>query len=381
MSDAYDVVVVGGGIAGISAAYALGQGGARVALVEREATLTAHSTGRSAAQFLASYGEPANRRLSAASRAFLDSDADGLADSAVLIPRNVLWVAPGGFEDHLQERIEANQVTATACELLDVERAVAICVALSPAWLAGGVIEYGGFDIDVAGLHQAYVRGARAAGVTILREHGVRELRRQGGGWRVETAEGALSCDVVVNAAGAWADEVAGMAGAQPVGMRPLRRTIFTFSTSFDAEDWPLVVAADESFYFKPEGPGQLLGSPADEHLDSPGDAQPREIDVARGIEAVNRATHLGIRSIRATWAGLRTFAPDRVPVVGFDPVIPGFFWCAGQGGTGIQTAPAISTLTAALISDRMVTADLAALTEELSPQRFAEAAVQLAGP
>ncbi|WP_419863588.1 NAD(P)/FAD-dependent oxidoreductase [Candidatus Poriferisodalis sp.] len=375
MNDAYDVVVVGGGIAGISAAYALGQDGARVAVVEREATLTAHSTGRSAAQFLASYGEPANRRLSAASRAFLDSDADGLADSAVLIPRNVLWVAPDGFEGHLQERIDANQVTATECELLDVERTVAICAALDPEWLAGGVIEYGGFDIDVAGLHQAYVRGVRAEGVTILRDHGVRELVRRDDGWQVETGEGPLSCNVVVNAAGAWADEVAGMAAAQAVGLRPLRRTVFTFSTDLDADDWPLVIAADESFYFKPEGPGQLLGSPADEHLDNPGDARPREIDVARGIEAVNRATRLDIRSVRSTWAGLRTFAPDRVPVVGFDPVIPGFFWCAGQGGTGIQTAPAISTLAAALISGRTVTPELAALTAALSPQRFAEAA------
>ncbi|MXX44216.1 MAG: FAD-binding oxidoreductase [Acidimicrobiales bacterium] len=382
MNDAYDVVVVGGGIAGISAAYALGQDGARVAVVEREATLTAHSTGRSAAQFLASYGEPANRRLSAASRAFLDSDADGLADSAVLIPRNVLWVAPDGFEGHLQERIEANQVTVTECELLDVERTVAICAALDPEWLAGGVIEYGGFDIDVAGLHQAYVRGARAEGVTILRERGVRELRQQGSDWRVETSEGRLSCSVVVNAAGAWADELAAVAGAQAVGMRPLRRTIFTFSTSFDAEDWPLVIAADESFYFKPEGPGQLLGSPADEHLDGPCDARPREVDVARGIEAVNQATRLDIRSIRSKWAGLRTFAPDRVPVVGFDPVVPGFFWCAGQGGTGIQTAPAISTLAAALISGENPPEDVAALASLLSPQRFAGvAAVQLEGP
>ena len=373
MNDAYDVVVVGGGIVGISAAYALGQDGARVAVVEREATLTAHSTGRSAAQFLASYGEPANRRLSTASRAFLDSDADGLADSAVLIPRNVLWVAPDGFEGHLQERIEANQVTATECELLDVERTVAICAALDPEWLAGGVIEHGGFDIDVAGLHQAYVRGVRAEGVTILRGHGVRELVRRDDGWQVETGEGPLSCNVVVNAAGAWADEIARIAGAQPVGMRPLRRTIFTFATKFDAEGWPLVIAADETFYFKPAGPGQLLGSPADEHLDNPGDARPREIDVARGIDAVNRATRLDVRSVRSTWAGLRTFAPDRVPVVGFDPVIPGFFWCAGQGGTGIQTAPAISTLAATLISGMAVPPDLAELTVELSPQRFAE--------
>lgn len=371
MTDSFDVVVIGGGIAGISAAFALAQRGRHVAVVEREATLTAHSTGRSAAQFLASYGEPTNRLLSAASRPFLDSDADGLADSAVLLPRNVLWVAPVGFEDHLTERVEANRVTATECELIDAGRAVEICAALDPEWLAGGVIEYGGFDIDVAGLHQAYMRGASAEGVTILRDHGVRELARKGDNWRVETTVGVLDCAIVVNAAGAWADDVAVLAGACAVGMRPLRRTVFTFSTGFDAEEWPLVIAADETFYFKPEGFGQLLGSPADEHLDSPCDAQPREIDVARGIEAVNRATRLEIRAVRSTWAGLRTFAPDRVPVVGFDPVIEGFFWCAGQGGTGIQTAPAIAILTAALITGESPPADLAGPAWALSPQRF----------
>lgn len=371
-SSSYDVVVIGGGIAGISAAFALAQRGQQVAVIEREETLTAHSTGRSAAQFLASYGEPANRRLSAASRAFLDSDADGLADSAVLVPRNVLWVAPHGFEDHLEERIEANRVTATGCELLDVERTVAICAAVDPQWLAGGVIEYGGFDIDVAELHQAYVRGARALGVTILREHGARGLARDGSGWHVDTTAGALGCEIVVNAAGAWADEIAVQAGARALGMRPLRRTIFTFSTTYEADGWPLVIAADETFYFKPEGPGQLLGSPADEHLDSPCDARPREIDVAMGIDAINQATRLEIRSVRSTWAGLRTFSPDRVPVVGFDPDIAGFFWCAGQGGTGIQTAPAIAALTADVICGDESTESVENLVAELSPGRFA---------
>ncbi|MYA82635.1 MAG: FAD-binding oxidoreductase [Acidimicrobiales bacterium] len=371
-SDSYDVVVIGGGIAGISAAFTLAQRGRRVAVVEREETLTAHGTGRSAAQFLASYGEPANRRLSAASRAFLDSDADGLADSAVLIPRNVLWVAPHGFEDHLEERIEANRVTATECELLDAEHTIAICPALDPQWLAGGVIEYGGFDIDVAELHQAYVRGARALGVTILREHGTRALALDSSGWRVDTTAGALGCDVVVNAAGAWVDEVAILAGARALGMQPLRRTIFTFPTTYETDDWPLVIGADETFYFKPEGPGQLLGSPADEHLDSPCDARPREIDVAMGIEAVNQATRLAIRSVRSTWAGLRTFAPDRVPVVGFDPDIAGFFWCAGQGGTGIQTAPAIASLVADVICGDASAGGVGNLVTELSPSRFA---------
>ena len=371
MSGSFDVVIVGGGIAGMSAAFALAERGRRVAVVEREATLTAHSTGRSAAQFLASYGEPANRLLSAASRAFLDSDADGFADSALLAPRNVLWVAPAGFEDHLGERVEANEVAGTECEMIDAARTVEICDALDPEWLAGGVIEYGGFDIDVAGLHQAYVRGARAHGVTIFREHGAVDLVRQGSGWQVRTAAGALFCDVVVNAAGAWADEVAVLAGAQAVGMRPLRRTIFTFSSGLDAEGWPLVISADDGFYFKPEGPGQLLGSPADEHLDSPGDARPREVDVARGIEAVNQATRFEIRSVRSTWAGLRTFAPDRVPVVGFDPHIEGFFWCAGQGGTGIQTSPAIAALTADAVCDDGLSGDAARLMRQLDPQRF----------
>ncbi|WP_423915782.1 NAD(P)/FAD-dependent oxidoreductase [Candidatus Poriferisodalis sp.] len=367
----FDVVVVGGGIAGVSAAFALARRGQQVAVVEREATLTAHSTGRSAAQFLASYGEPANRLLSAESRDFLDSNADGFADSAVLLPRNVLWVAPVGFEDHLDERVEANQTTATGCELLDVAQAIEVCGALDPDWLAGGVIEYGGFDIDVASLHQAFVRGARAHGATILRQHRVCGLVREGNGWRIETHNAVLSCGVVVNAAGAWADEVASLAGADAVGMRPLRRTIFTFPTSHDADDWPLVIAANETFYFKPEGPGQILGSPADEQLDSPCDARPRELDVAAGIEAINQATRLGIRSVRSTWAGLRTFAPDRIPVVGFDRNVEGFFWCAGQGGTGIQTSPAIASLTADVIGGDTPADGVGELAIELSPARF----------
>ncbi len=357
----------------MSAAWALAGRGHRVAVVEREVSLTAHSTGRSAAQFLASYGGPVHRVLSAASRPLLENGVDGLADSELLEPRNVLSVAPAGFEQQLSEWIAANQTTGTPCELLDASGAIGLCAALDPKWLKAAVIEYGGFDIDVAALHQAFLRGARAEGAEVLREHGVRSLARRDDCWHVDLGERVLRCTTVVNAAGAWADEVARMAGVQPVGLQPFRRTVFTFAGRFDSAGWPLVVGADESFYFKPEGADQVLASPADEDPMEPCDVKPREIDVAAGIEAINQATVLDVRSIRSTWAGLRTFAPDRVAVVGFDPAAEGFFWCAGQGGTGIQTSPAMAALTADLVSGETPAPPLDGIAPQLDPQRFAD--------
>ncbi len=337
--------------------------------------MTAHSTGRSAAQFLLSYSGPVNRALSAASQPFLENDADGWADHRLMVPRAVLWAAAGDGDERLDAITAANQSIGAACERLDSDGARALCPALDPSWIHGGVVEYGGFDIDVAELHQAFIRSARSANAVLKRHSGVRRLARRGTGWELETNGSVIRSKIVVNAAGAWADEIAEMAGASRLGLIPYRRTIFTFASSYDSEKWPLVVGADESFYFKPEGAGQFLGSPADEHAEAPCNAKPREFDVAAGIEAINRATLLEIRSIQSAWAGLRTFSPDRDLVVGFDREVECFFWCAGQGGTGIQTSPAVAWLTAALISsessDWAEQADLGLLIPKISPERF----------
>ena len=371
----FEIAVVGGGIAGASAAWALAEEGHEVAVVEREDSLAAHSTGRSAAQFLSSYSGPVNRELSAESQPFLEGNANGWADHQLMSPRAVLWVSPDAGREQLDAIAAANQSIGVAFDTLDGEGARDLCPVLDPSWVHAGVVEHGGYDIDVAELHQAYVRAARSAGATVMRHRGVRRMARHGTGWQLDTDGPAIRADIVVNAAGAWADEIAEMAGAASLGLVPYRRTIFTFTSQHPSEHWPLVIGADESFYFKPEGAGQFLGSPADEHPDEPCDAKPRELDVAAGIEAVNRATLLDVRSIRSAWAGLRTFSPDRNPVVGFDRDIEGFFWCAGQGGTGIQTSPAVARLTASLIrassSDPSEHAALASLAPKLSPERF----------
>ncbi len=370
-----DVVVVGGGIAGVSAAYSLSSRGAEVVVLEREESLTAHSTGRSAAQYIETYGGPVNQALTVASRDFLLGAADGWADALLLKPRSVLWVAAEGYLDELKRLRDEMLPLSPHLALLADGEAREHCPVLNPSWVAAGLLEEVSYDIDVAGLHQGFLRGARQHGTSIVRQAAVTDMAHVNGRWEVRSASGNFAAPVVVNAAGAWADEVARCAGVAPQGLAPLRRTIFTFAAPGDHEEeevwrWPLVADIAGSFYFKPEGPSQLLGSPADETPDTPCDARAVELDVARGIDAVNTATTLAVRAVRSVWAGLRTFTADRHPVVGFDQHAEGFVWCAGQGGTGIQTSPAIGETVASVICGTPMPPSLVGIMESLSPQR-----------
>ena len=371
-----DAVVIGGGIAGMSAAYSLSRRGVEVVVLEREDSLAAHSTGRSAAQYIETYGGPVNQVLTVASRDFLLRGADGLSEAELLGPRAVLWVAAAEHLGDVERLREEMSPLTPHLAIVGAGEARAHCPVLNPEWVAGGLFEEGSYDIDVAGLHQAFLRGARRRGATVLRCSPVEAMHRAGGRWELRAAAGTFAAPVVVNAAGAWADEVAGCAGVPPLGLAPLRRTIFTFAApaEYAAEEvwrWPLVADVGGGFYFKPEGPAQLLASPADETPDVPCDARAEELDVARGIDAVNTATTLGVRAVRSVWAGLRTFAADRHPVVGFDEAREGFVWCAGQGGTGIQTSPAMGETVASLVCGTPPPAEVSGVIEALSPRRL----------
>lgn len=354
LPDSADAVVIGGGIAGAAAACFLARAGAHVILLEQEAALAHHTTGRSAAQFLGHYGGPAVRRLTRASRPFLESAAGGLSEVPLLSPRQALEVGGPGDRAALADYVREVDGLVPGVRLLSPDEAVGICPVLRADQLGGAVLEPEAMDIDVMALHQALVRGLRQAGGSVLAGARVMDIgRASGGDWKVTVGGTVVRTRLVVDAAGAWGDVVAALAGVRPVGLRPLRRTAFTVPApeGIDARRWPLVHDHNEGWYFKPEGDG-LLGSLADEAPDVPGDPRPREEDVALALERINEATTLGLRHVRSAWAGLRTFAPDRVPVVGPDPDHPGFVWAVGLGGFGIQTAPGLGMLVAATAMD-----------------------------
>jgi D-arginine dehydrogenase len=365
----YNFAVVGAGIAGASFAAHVAARGASVLILERESSSGYHSTGRSAALFSALYGNQTIQSLTRASRAFFESPPPGFAEHPLLIPRGVLYVAEKSEQAAL-ERI----LCSPLAQSISIQEAMTRVPILREDAFSYAALESGACDIDVHALHRGFLRMAKAAGAIVLADADVQSLERRAN-WHITTNKGSVEAEVVVNAAGAWAQETAHMAGASSIELQPLRRTAINIvpSANFDVSHWPGVFAANESFYFKPDA-GKLLASPADETPSVPCDAQPEELDIAICVDLIEKATTLSISHVAHAWAGLRTFTSDRAPVVGYDPECAGFFWLAGQGGYGIQTAPALSEVAAAIALGRPIPTPI--LAEDfslaaLTPARF----------
>ena len=369
----FDFVVIGGGIAGASVAYELARDG-RVAVLEMEEQPGYHTTGRSAALFTESYGPPAIRQLTRSSRAFFENPQDDICGQSLLSTRGVLYIARKEQTDSLSLLQEKQKATG-AIESLDASELISMVPLLRPDYVVAGLLESGASDIDVNTLHQGYLRGLKQRDGRVLCGHHVEKIVRNKDGWALHTRKGAVFAPVIINAAGAWADEVAELVGTRKVGLEPKRRTMLAVDVpgSVEADSWPAVIDIDEEFYFKPDA-GRFLISPADETPSPPCDAQPEELDIAICIDRIQTAFDLDISRIGTSWAGLRSFVADGNPVCGFDPEVDGFFWLAGQGGYGIQSAPGLSRLAASLITSGEVPSDLANNGFDLSsvgPDRF----------
>ena len=349
----YDILVIGAGIAGASLAYELvarnGSSRPRVALLEAEDTPGYHSTGRSVALYSECYGHRVVRMLSKASRSFFASPPAGFADHPLMTPRGVLFLARKDQKAVAERLYEETRALARRLELVDAPRARELNPVLDPEYVHCCVYEPDAMDLDVNAVHQGYLRGAKAGGVALITGARVQALDRTATEWRVETSAGTFSAERVVDAAGAWADEVAEHAGTRALGLVALRRTVIAFDppAGSASDAWPMTIDSEEQFYIKPEA-GRLLGSPADETPVPPSDVQPEELDIAHAVDRIERATTLRVRALTRKWAGLRNFFADKLPTVGPDASAASFFWLAGQGGYGIITAPALARVAAA---------------------------------
>jgi len=369
MSRAARAVVVGAGIAGASAAWSLADE-LDVVLVEAEPQPGVHATGRSAAVLSETSGHPAVCALAAASRAFFESPP--LATPPLLSRRGLLWVGSATSAGALDATARAARSLGIDVDELDATAARRLVPAMRESWLDAAVLEPHAMSIDVAALLGGFLAGFRERGGALRLDRRATACFPHGDGWRVRCGDEHIDCDIVVNAAGAWADELAARSAVEPAGLSPLRRTAFTFPVP-ETDEWPLVMDVAGTFYFEPEGPG-LLASPAEETPVEPHDARADELAMARAVDALDEATTLRVRGVTSRWAGLRTFAPDRLPVVGEDDSASGFYWLAGQGGAGIKTAPALAAVLAALVTRRPLPEELTAVgvrPEELEVGRL----------
>lgn len=371
----FDVMVIGGGIAGVSLGYEVASD-RRVCLLEMESTLAVHTTGRSAASYLETYGHTEVRAMTTGSRSFFEDPPDYF-DGPLLSPRPLLQFAGLGRGSALRELHTEVLDRVPEARLLSPADAAEVYPMLRPDQVELGMLEPGAMEIDVHGLHQGYVRGLKRRDGVIVKSGKVVSMEQANGVWTITTADGVRrTAATVVNAAGAWGEQIAALAGARSVGLTPLLRSIFMVrSPDLEAtKHLPVLAEIDSAFYIKPEG-DQLLCSPAEETPTAPGDVRADQLEVARAIEAIGETTTFQPKSVTSTWAGLRSFTADRNLVLGPEPGLPGFFWYVGQGGFGIQTAPAAARVAASVLRGEKVPADVAERgldISKLSPSRAA---------
>ena len=377
-----DFIVLGAGIAGASAAYELSQHGS-VLILERESVAGYHTTGRSAAISSLNFISKTIQSLTEVSREFLASPPECFGEHPLTALRQSLWVTQSHqMAAHEAMRAEAIDRKYNVRELTSAE-VCSFCPVLKPEPVSCGLLEQDTLDLDVHGMLHGYLRGLKARGGHVEYDAEVTAITRNGGTWSVQTSKGDFESPIVVNAAGAWGDKIAQLAGVAPVGLKPLRRTVFTFDAPAGVapNSWPFVYDTAEQFYFKLEN-GIILASTFDEVESPPCDAWPEDYDVALGIDRILNVTTLDIRSLKNKWAGLRTFARDREMVVGEAPDASGFYWVAGHGGIGLMTAPGVAQALASLITQRKLPTNLTSrgVTEEiLSPRRFHSTSMVLA--
>ena len=371
----HDFLVIGAGMAGASAGYELAAHGACVVL-ERENAPGYHSTGRSAALYTEAYGNRVIRALARGGRPFMAGPPGGFAETPILTPRGMMFVGRADQRAKIDAALAAaEEAVPGAVAEISAGQALDLVPVLDAGYLAFALHEPGAMDIDVHAMHQGFLRGLKARGGELLTDAEALSIEHIGGIWRVHTPAGDFAAPILVNAAGAWADVVAELAGARLVGLVPKRRTALIFDppAGVRVDFWPATVSVAEDWYFRPDA-GRLMASPADETPVPPQDAQPEEIDLAEAAHRIEAATTLKITRIVNKWAGLRSFVADKSPVAGFAPDADGFVWLAGQGGYGIKTAPALARITAALVTGGEFPADLAELglsAADLAPERL----------
>ena len=371
----YDIAIIGGGIAGASLAHFLGDQRS-VLLLEREKFHGYHSSGRSAAEFTRRFHAPLVGKLAVASAEFLTKPPEGLCDIPLLVRRGNLLVADAEKAAHLGEVFKREQASGGEIQMLSMDEALSRVPFLDPAFIKAAFYDPDCHDVEAESLLQGFVKSARHQSADIKTGCEMMSARHNGLDWEIETNLGAFSAKILVNASGAWADNIAQACGVNPLGLTPYRRTAITVDlpAGVNTAMLPEVNEIDETWYFKPDA-GRLLVSPADATESEPCDAQPEDLDVAYAVHYLEEATTLEVKSVAHKWAGLRTFAADRLPIVGFDSHQPAFFWLAGQGGYGIQSSPALGDYAAGLILGQSVSENLqkAGLTGwEFLPQRFA---------